>query len=121
MLIAGAFLLFSLFVLLPASLAYKWEYYWITNKRIVVQKGLIGHSIQIVPLERISDIIVSRNWLEKLLGIGSLLVQSLAGQYTPYVPFGAELRLLGLTNPEEVQQLIFDLIKKKREEENLRF
>ena len=114
MLIAGAFLLFPLFVLLPVSLAYKWEYYWITNKRIVVRKGgLIGHSIQIVPLERISDIIVSINWLEKLLGIGILLVQSLVGQYAPYVPFGTELRLLGLTNSEEVHQLIFDLVKKE--------
>ena len=77
--------------------------------------------IQIVPLERISDIIVSRHWLEKLFGIGSLFIQSFAGQYTPYAPFGAEVVLVGLTNPEEVQQLIFDLVKKKREEENLRF
>lgn len=108
-------LLFSIVFWIISSLKYKWEYYWLTNKRIIQRKGLIGHSISSVPYERISDVIVSRNWLEKLLGIGSLRIQTLAGQISGRGRWGAEITMLALDNPEQIQSLIFSLVKKNIE------
>ena len=108
-------LLFSIVFWIISSLKYKWEYYWLTNKRIIQRKGLIGHSISSVPYERISDVIISRSWLEKLLGIGSLRIQTLAGQISGRGRWGAEITMLALDNPEQIQSLIFSLVKKNIE------
>lgn len=112
---------FFLFIFLSAYLRYKQRHYWVTNKRVIFKKGFIGYSISSVPLERISDLIVSRSFLETIFGFGSIFVQSLAGQvsYAGRGRHGAEASLQGLKNPEEVQALIFKLIKQKRVEEHI--
>ena len=99
------------------ELSYRKEHYWITNKRIIMKRGIIGFYTYSIPLEMISDINTSRNWLEKMLGIGSVYVQSLAGQYSGG-GFGAEASFRGIKNPEEIQKIIFDLIKKKKQGSN---
>jgi len=101
-------------------LRFKWEHYWITDKRIVRQKGIIGYDIRSIPLERISDVIVSRSFLEKILGFGSLHIESLAGQ-TSAGRYGAEACLLAVPDPESIQQLILELIEEKRKREKLAF
>lgn len=105
---------------LYVNLRYKWENYWITNKRIVRRKGLIGYSITSIPLERISDIIISRNIWERLLGIGGLSIQSFAGQVS-YGRHGAEITFNAIINPEKLQKLIYKLIEEKRRREGLKF
>ena len=105
-------------------LSYRQRQYWVTSERIVFKKGLIGYSVSSIPLERISDLIISRSFLEKLLGFGSIYVQSLAGQssYTNRgYGIGAEASLQGLKNPEEIQELIFSEVKKKRKEQKITF
>lgn len=102
-------------------LRYGKQYYWITNKRIVYKRGLIGYRITSIPHERISDIIISRTLLEKILGFGSLHIQSLAGQMTDKYTLGAEGVLLAIPNPEQTQELIFKLVKAKRKEEGISF
>ena len=97
---------------LIAKCRYKWQHYWITNQRVIEQQGLIGYKIKAVPFKRISDIILTRSWLEKLLGFGSLHIQTLAGQISAGVG-GAEISMLALPQPEETQQLLFRLIKSK--------
>ena len=81
----------------------------------------MGYTIHSIPLERISDVIVSRTFWERIFGFGSVLIQSLAGQVTYGRKLGAEGSLLAVPNPEGVQKLIFDLIKKKRKTEKLSF
>ncbi len=112
---------FFLFVFLSAYLRYKQRHYWITNKKVIFKRGFIGYSISSIPLERISDIIVSRSFLESIFGFGSLFIQSLAGQvtYRARGRFGAEASLQGMKNPEEIQELIFKLIKQKRADEHI--
>ena len=104
-----------------SGLQYKHQHYWITNKRIIYKKGLFGYTVSSIPLERISDIILSRSLLERILGFGSLLIQTLAGQVTQKGYLGAEASLLAIPNPEETQRLIFDFIKQKRKEERISF
>ncbi len=103
-----------------SGLQYKHQHYWITNKRIIYKKGLIGYRVVSIPLERISDVIVSRTLLERVLGFGSVLIQTLAGQISPG-RMGAEASLLAVPDPEGIQKLIFDLVKRKRKEESLSY
>jgi uncharacterized membrane protein YdbT with pleckstrin-like domain len=117
-------ILFASLILISILLStykYNWQHYWITNKRVVEQTGLIGHTIISVPLERISDIILTRSFIEKVLGYGSLQIQTLAGQLTYGKSYGSELSLSAVPNPEETQQLIFKLIEEKRRSERLAF
>jgi uncharacterized membrane protein YdbT with pleckstrin-like domain len=107
-------------VLCYSILSYKWEYYWITNKRIIQRKGVLGYEVWSTPLERISDVILSRSFLEKIFGFGSLRIQTLAGQFSEK-GYGAEISLRGIQEPESIQKLIFQLIKEKREKEKLAF
>jgi uncharacterized membrane protein YdbT with pleckstrin-like domain len=103
-----------------AQLAYSKYHYWITNKRVIVKRGLLGYSIISIPYERISDVIVSHSFLEQLCGIASLHIQSLAGQIT-YGKRGSEGTLLAVPNPEGLQVKILELVKEKRKEEHLSF
>ena len=119
LLLLGIILLVAPIGILP-ELAYNKHHYWITNKRIIIKRGLIGYSITSIPYERISDIIISRSFLERFVGIASLHVQSLAGQYS-YGRFGGEGALLAVPNPEELQAKLMELVKKKRQEERLAF
>lgn len=105
-------------VFLIAYLRYKHQYYWITNKRVIYKEGLIGYKVTSIPLERISDVIISRTFFERIFGFGSILIQSLAGQVSGG-RLGAEASLLAVPNPEETQELIFELVKRKRKEEEI--
>jgi uncharacterized membrane protein YdbT with pleckstrin-like domain len=106
---------------LVANNRYNYQHYWITNKRILYRRGILGYTISSIPLERISDVIVSRTFWERVFGFGSILIQSLAGQITYRRRLGAEGSLLAVSDPEGTQKLIFDLIKKKRKTEKLSF
>lgn len=110
-----------LILYLVANNRYKYQHYWITNKRIMYRRGILGYKISSIPLERVSDVIVSRGFVERMFGFGSILIQSLAGQFTPHQMFGSEGSLVAVPDPEGLQKLIFDLIKIKRKEEKLSF
>jgi uncharacterized membrane protein YdbT with pleckstrin-like domain len=120
--IAGFGFLFLLalvvFLYVSAVLVYKKEYYWITNKRLIQKKGFIGYKVNSVPLERVSDVIISHSFLETLFGISSLQIQSLAGQYSRGRA-GSEGNMRAVANPEKLQTLIFDLVRKNRKSEKL--
>jgi len=110
-----------------SSNRYRHQNYWITNKRVIYKRGLIGYTISSIPLERISDVIVSRTFLERIFGFGSVYIQSLAGQST-FTPrsvwgsrLGAEGNLVAIPEPEKIQELIFKLVGIKRKRERLTF
>ncbi|MCD6478222.1 MAG: PH domain-containing protein [Candidatus Aenigmarchaeota archaeon] len=87
---------------------------------MVVKKGIIGYQITSIPYERISDIIISRSFLENFFGIASLHLQTLAGQISSG-RFGSEGQLLAVPDPEELQSKILKLAKEKRKKEKLTF
>ena len=111
-------------VIIPAivaNLQYKKRHYWITNRRIVIKRGFIGYTINSIPYERVSDVLISRSFWESLFGFGSVNVQSLAGQMTYRAggKRGAEGAIQGVEEPERLQKLIFDLISKNRKAQRL--
>lgn len=118
----GALIAFSVILgFVFASLRYSKQFYWITNKRVIYKRGLIGYRITSIPYERISDVVISHTFWERLFGFGSLHIQSLAGQVSGTHTLGSEGVLLAISNPEEIQELIFKLVKSKRKEERLTF
>ncbi|MFQ6074384.1 MAG: PH domain-containing protein, partial [Candidatus Bathyarchaeia archaeon] len=60
-----------------ASLMYNKYHYWVTNQRVVWKHGVIGYSITSVPLERISDVAVSRTFWERVCGVGGVVVKEM--------------------------------------------
>lgn len=106
---------------ISASIRYGKQMYWITNKRVIYKRGFLGYKITSIPFERISDVIISRSFLENIFGFGSLHIQTLAGQMSGPNKMGAEGVLLAIPDPENVQEVIFELSRRKRKEERITF
>lgn len=72
-------------VFLYQLIAYHFTYYAITNKRVVMQDGIIGRDYKFVDFDQISNAEVNVNLLDKLFGgsagSGSILI-STAGTFT---------------------------------------
>lgn len=62
-----------------AFLAYRKFRYWITNHRTVGRRGVIGYSIDSIPLETISDVVVQRSVADRLFGLSSIWIQPFGG------------------------------------------
>lgn len=54
--------------------------YWVTNKRVIVTNGIIGFRTRSIPLERVSDVAISANFLEKWMGLRSVIVRDMTGE-----------------------------------------
>jgi|LakMenE18May11ns_1017448.scaffolds.fasta_scaffold9952168_1 uncharacterized membrane protein YdbT with pleckstrin-like domain len=96
--------------LVISEASYKQRYYWITNRRIIYRRGTFGYTMSSLPLERVSDVILSRTFWENLFGFGSLQIQTLAGQITPAAG-GAEGYLQAIPEPEKVQEIILKAMR----------
>jgi uncharacterized membrane protein YdbT with pleckstrin-like domain len=119
-LIPISFVAFVFLFAILSSKQYQKQQYWITNSRVIYKRGIFGYRISSIPLERISDIIISRTLFERIFGFGSLHIQTLAGQITPSGSgMGAEGQLLAIPDPEKTQNVILSLIKQKRKKEGL--
>lgn len=74
--------------------------YWLTDKRLVVQEGLIGQQVRSVPLSRVVDVTVRQNWLDRLFGVTSLDVRDMTGEVGGPGP-SRGLQLFDVTQPEQ--------------------
>ncbi|HEV2231228.1 MAG TPA: PH domain-containing protein [Thermoplasmata archaeon] len=109
-----------------ALLAYSKFRYWVTNHRTIGRRGVIGYSIDSIPLETISDIVVQRSVADRILGLSSIWIQpfgggSIAGYGAAQYRFGALSQsnsFLGLLPPEatDLQRLILHLRDLRRRE-----
>ncbi len=105
-----------------ANLMYNKYHYWITDRRVIWKHGIIGYSITSVPLEKISDVALSRTFLETTCGVGGLIVKETMGEvkYGWYGPSGRVFpTMIAVPNPEEMQRQILELISKKGKENKL--
>lgn len=90
-------------------LVYKHTYYVITNKRVIIQKGLIGRDFEIVDFNQITNSQVNVGVLDKLVGVdsGSIFISTagsvvLTSKGTRHRPNS----LASITNPYEVFKLL---------------
>ncbi len=80
--------------------------YWLTNRRVILASGFIGYKVRSIPLERISDVSLSRTLPEMLAGVSSLVVRDMTGE----AESGASL--LAINNSAEYQRQILDEVQR---------
>jgi len=113
--------------LILTDLMYKKYHYWVTDKRVVWRHGVIGYSITSVPLERISDVAVSRTFWERVCGVGGVVVREMTGEPRSGYPwygywYGVGWSfptMIAVPDPEEMQKRILELVGKKGKESKL--
>jgi uncharacterized membrane protein YdbT with pleckstrin-like domain len=86
----------------------QWHRWWLTDRRIVIQTGLIGWQIRSIPLNRISDISLESSWLDRIFGVQNLTIRDMTGvtDSTSYP------RMLGVPNAHAVQQALLSEVSK---------
>jgi len=57
----------------------------VTNRRVVWKKGIIGSKERSVPLRQVQDVSVSYGVIGRLLGFGTIMVESAGGPHTEIV------------------------------------
>jgi len=106
------------------NLMYKKYHYWVTDKRVVWRHGLIGYSVTSVPLERISDVAVSRTFWEKVCGVGGVVVKEMGAVPKYGYPYWYGVgwgfpTMIAVPDPEEMQKQILELVGKRGKESKL--
>ena len=73
--------------------------YRVSNQRIVVESGALSKRLDEVDMRTVEDIEFQQRFLERLLGIGQIVVVAADKKMSRF-------RLLGIENPREVRELI---------------
>ncbi len=108
--------LLVLLISIKPLIAYGKSWYWITTRRVIGKRGFIGYNIYSIPLENITDLVLTRTLLDRILGISSLMVVPMGGD--SYVSNDSPDRKTQNTNffpalpqnvARELQRVIFNL------------
>ena len=116
--------IFIALTLVLVNLMYEKYHYWVTDQRVVWRHGVIGYSITSVPLERISDVTISKTFWERICGVSGLVIKEMGAVPKYYGYYGYSFgwgfpTMIAVPNPEEMQKQILELIGKKRKESKL--
>lgn len=86
----------------------KWRttYFVVTSQRLIYREGVIARDGVEIPLDRVNNVNFSQNILERLLGVGDLLVES-GGK-------DGQQRFSDMAQPEKVQNIIHSTIRSTR-------
>jgi uncharacterized membrane protein YdbT with pleckstrin-like domain len=120
-LVVLVFFVAMLLVYVAALLAYGKFKYWVSNYRVIGRRGVIGYSIDSIPLENITDIIIARSIPERILGLSSLRIIPIGGTSITYGKYGSMssanyFPALVPGHAKELQEKIFDLRNKRKKE-----
>jgi uncharacterized membrane protein YdbT with pleckstrin-like domain len=80
--------------------------YELTTRRMRIRDGIIARRGRDIPLSRVTDVSFRKGLLDRLLGCGTLVVES-AGEH-------GELRLTEIPHVERVQAMLFQLVEDER-------
>ncbi|MCU1599324.1 MAG: rane-flanked domain [Frankiales bacterium] len=98
----GVLLLLGLFVV--PLLKWRTTHFVVTSERVVMRSGVLGRSGRDIPLARINDVSFQHTFFERLLGCGTLVVES-AGER-------GQVTLTEIPKVEKVQRVVYDLVDK---------
>jgi uncharacterized membrane protein YdbT with pleckstrin-like domain len=80
--------------------------YELTTRRMRLRDGILARHGRDIPLSRITDISFRKGLMDRVLGCGTLLVES-AGEH-------GEIRLTEVPHVEHVQSTLFELVEEER-------
>lgn len=95
-------------VWLIASISQDKYRYWLTNRRVILASGFIGYTVRSIPLERISDVGLSRTIPEMVTGLSSVVVRDMTGE----AQTGKSLLAISSSKASEFQRMILDEVQK---------
>lgn len=88
------------------GLAYRRYRYWLTNRRVILAYGVIGFRVRSIPLERVSDVALSRTFPELLAGVTSVIIRDMTGEAQTGKSFFA------IENAAQVQKRILEEVRR---------
>ncbi len=89
------------FVVVP-FLRWRTTHFVVTTERVVMRAGILSRSGRDVPLVRINDVSFNHSFFERMLGCGTLVVES-AGER-------GQVTLTDIPRVERVQKTVYDLV-----------
>jgi uncharacterized membrane protein YdbT with pleckstrin-like domain len=87
-------------------LVWRTTMYELTTRRMRLRDGIIARNGRDIPLSRITDVSFRKGLLDRLVGSGTLIVES-AGEH-------GELTLTAIPHVEHVQSMLFQLVEDER-------
>ncbi|GIF73746.1 PH domain-containing protein [Asanoa siamensis] len=103
LIIGAAALVVLVWLLLRPVLVRQTTHYVFTDQRILVQVGIFNRDRRDIPLSRVNDHSMNQHFLERLLGTGTLVIES-AGERGQQV-------LQDIPRVEKVQTLLYELVE----------
>jgi uncharacterized membrane protein YdbT with pleckstrin-like domain len=91
-------------------LVWRTTVYELTTKRMRLRDGILTRRGRDIPLSRITDVSFRKGVLDRLLGSGTLVVES-AGEHS-------ELELKEIPHVERVSAMLFQLVETERQRDN---
>ena len=91
--------------------------YFVTNQRCIFHGGILRRVEHSVPYHKITDVEMSQNLIERILGISSLKIFTPGTSSMRVSPFGgerAEITFVGLKDNETPARTINDILRKFR-------
>lgn len=115
--IAIAILILSAGALLVVWLMYSRLAFWVTDRRIVNRSGIIGYTIDSIPIDVITDVIIYRNIFDMILNGSNIHITTIDDTiYTLYKRWSGinHIPMLEPYNAMEMQKLIFQIRDQRR-------
>jgi uncharacterized membrane protein YdbT with pleckstrin-like domain len=84
------------------------NHYVFTNERVIVRTGVISRTGRDIPLSRVNDISFSHGIVDRMLGCGTLTIES-AGER-------GQIVLVAIPGVEKVQSLLYGLVEADRDQ-----
>ncbi|SDY00556.1 PH domain-containing protein [Micromonospora pattaloongensis] len=109
--IAAVALLVMLWLSLWPFLVWRTTHYVFTNERVLLQHGVLSRDRRDIPLGRVNDHSMSQRFIERLLGCGTLTIES-AGERGQSV-------LTDIPRVERVQTMLYELIEANHDKHTL--
>ena len=88
-------------------LVWRTTHYVLTNERVLLQTGVFSRDRRDIPLSRVNDHAMSQKFIERLLGCGTLTIES-AGERGQSV-------LNDIPHVEKVQTTLYELVEADRD------
>lgn len=109
--IAAIALLLTLWLTLWPLMVWRTTHYVLTNERVLLQHGVLSRDRRDIPLGRVNDHSMNQRFVERLLGCGTLTIES-AGERGQSV-------LTDIPHVERVQTTLYELIEANHDKHSL--
>lgn len=89
-------------------LRWRTTHYVFTNERVILREGILARSGRDIPLGRVNDVSFQHGIVERMLGCGTLTIES-AGER-------GQVILPSLPNVEKTQSVLYELVEQDRDQ-----